>query len=996
MNIPSYASDFITWTGREPLQTQYTFNVPKRKQTAEKSGRTLLAECTGIKLEILDIKTYSHNDQYWEIRYKAEGQLRAYTYDDYVCSDDTYFQINGSTIYPDTQYHTSRGDGHDWNYNGEEKTTIIRKYNYSNQNNPMKLHIYMKCYAYTRGYYSYGDPKSAQVEYNGYINLNNVPGISSEIDRNYINGNDSHSITVKGKIWDVEQDDITIEAEIKDSKYQSLAKKTKFIAIPNATSGQDDDYTFTFNLNEFPTDDSGYLYIKAIDHYLGNTTKTYRIYIDRIKPTVSTDDTFVLKGGSNLAVTTNEQSEVYLLKNDAPYNVYTDVLNAVSNDKGIKVGDCSDKTLFTVPNLNGSFRLFAVDNGKNVSKPSSTIVQIDSNRPEIIDIVVEGNELIFIYDDAISTNASGSTDYLLPIESVISSSVCILADEDNVDYEFIFDDFESDEKYTDRFVFSAFDNSMFTNPNGIPNIIGKTASTKNGFHEVGQYTLEYQAQDTPVSETEDNFASYRKWGNKNNVQLLVHRRPIASLSVDAYLQNGNWQIGSFNGEGYDLDHMDMSNKGIVEEQYEWKKSSDSGFTSGQMPNNLPAKENNQGIDYIIKYRVKDVEGAWSKPVTYILNFNLLFEAKLKTAKNQPLTRVSTDQNLITYEAVTTCPYNVRLTLALYDQNGTNPVAGTHTLNVNHQQGVTGTKIGLVTNWNNINYYIPKSTPENWYTFKATAISTDGQSITKEWKVYLINNTPPTINIQQIEPHFIYESDQVKANIQVNDADLDTLTVTVNFSKDGQLLTANGYPKTYTLSPNTTNQYDLLEVPLMNHIALGNYDIHVLVDDQNGGTATDSITITPSPLSITGNVDHHPQWNDNRIKYNRAKTGKDNEPRDYNMYWAGERFMLSAHTTAINADSRVTVTKVSVNIVEPSRISLQPYKKDLSPITPHTTGNGWSGELWDNTMIYRWGRPNPEDLTFHFTVYYSNGAIKYNDVTVTIDDRETYFQYHRKW
>lgn len=48
------------------------------------------------------------------------------------------------------------------------------------------------------------------------------------------------------------------------------------------------------------------------------------------------------------------------------------------------------------------------------------------------------------------------------------------------------------------------------------------------------------------------------------------------------------------------------------------------------------------------------------------------------------------------------------------------------------------------------------------------------------------------------------------------------------------------------------------------------------------------------------------------------------------------------------------------------------------------------------MIYRWGRPNPEDLTFHFTVYYSNGAIKHNDVTVTIDDRETYFQYHRKW
>ncbi len=48
------------------------------------------------------------------------------------------------------------------------------------------------------------------------------------------------------------------------------------------------------------------------------------------------------------------------------------------------------------------------------------------------------------------------------------------------------------------------------------------------------------------------------------------------------------------------------------------------------------------------------------------------------------------------------------------------------------------------------------------------------------------------------------------------------------------------------------------------------------------------------------------------------------------------------------------------------------------------------------MIYRWGRPDPEDLTFHFIVYYSNGAIKQNDVTVTVDDREAYFKYHRKW
>ncbi len=978
INMPSYAA--IEWNGRLPIPEKrtYTYNMPE----IYKEDKGVYVRSRDLKLQILNIEEGEYNDDYWKITYKGTGDIAANKYTS-SGSKTLRIKINGSSIQFDDYYKNSSGYYYRYKLDGTEHTINVPKSSHYNDYNPMELVISYDLYA------RYDDRR---VSKNGErtFNMNTKPYLVNELNRNHMNGKNSSSITVKGKVWDIEQDDITITAELNG------ITKSKYINIPNASQSTNYDYEFTFDLSEYPTDFSKYIKVTAQDHYGDYIYTNNMIYVDRINPIVSTKDTFMLRGGDEFKVSTNEQSDVYLLKNDRSYYLYTDVMNAISNNKGVKIGNCLNESIFTVPLLNGPYRLFAIDNGKNVSQPSSSIVQIDSKIPELVDIRVENNQLIFIYDDAISNRLSGSKDFLFPLENIISSSVCILADEENVAYEFIFDDYESDEKYTDRFVFSAFSNTMFTTTNGIPDIIGKTASTKNTFHEVGKYTLEYQAQDTPVSMTENRFDNYRKWSNKNNVELLVHRRPIADLAVDATIQSDTWVINSIVGSGYDLDHMDMTNKGIVEEKYEWKKATDSTFTSGPMPSGLPTKENNQSNNYIIKYRVKDIEGAWSKPVTYILNFNLLFDAKLKTEKSQPLTRTSTDQNLITYDAVTTCPYDVRLELALYDQSGTNPVAGTNTLNVNHQQGVTGTKVGLVTNWNNIHYYIPKNTPENWYTFKATAISTDGQSITKEWKVYLINNTPPTVNIHQIEPNFIYENDQVKAIIQVNDADLDELTVTVSFSKDGQSLTSNGYPKTYTVSPNTANQYELLEVPLIDHIELGNYEIHILVDDDNGGTDTDTYTITPSPLSITGNVDHHPKWNDNRIKYNLAKTGSDNQPRDYNIYWSGERFILSAQTTAINSASQVTVTKVSVNIVEPARISPQPYRTNLSPMTPNPTGNGWSGELWDNTMIYRWGRPDPEDLTFHFIVYYSNGAIKQNDVTVTVDDREAYFKYHRKW
>jgi hypothetical protein len=945
------------------------------KIQSEKSKHVHITS-SNIKLEILDVKNASKD--YWEIKYKANGYLYARVYKgQYSGSRTTALKLNGSYLSSDYRSYTDNSQIDKWE--GKEHSIYISK----NWDNPFLIKASTDLYAYTYDAWSSTSQYASDSQQRTW-NMNYAPNISNSIDRTHMNGKDSTSITVNGKVYDTEQDDITITAEIKGTvnhQYTTLAKKTKYIDMPNTSYGQGDDYEFTFNLSEFPKDVDGTLYVTAMDHFKDISSRSYPIYIDRTNPVIYSKDTFLMRGGSMINVSTTEQSEVYLLKNDSPYNLYSDIINAISTGKGTKIGTCTSNSYLSVPSFTGSYRLFAVDRGKNVSAPSNNIVQIDSQKPKVKDIIVEDNEIIIKYFNQVSSIVSETKDYLLPLQNTISSFVCVISDEDNVNYEFIFNDYETDKKYSDRFICSNFDNSMFTNKNGIPKIIGNTVTNKHKFHEVGKYSLEYQAQDTPIEPSEINFSNYRKWSNKNNIELLVHRRPIADLTIDAITYNDKWIIRNINGDGYDLDHMNMANKGIIEEKYEWKSTSDDIFHTGKIPSGLPTKIDNKDTNYIIKYMVKDIEGAWSNPKIYVLNLDLKFNAKLKSQNGQPLNHVSTGQNLILYDATTICPYNVHLELALYDQNGTNQILDTKTINYNSSTGIkNGTKI----QWNDIDYYIPKNTKEGWYTFKATAISADNQQITKQWKVYLVDNTPPTVQIIGTNPSFIYEGDDVFVNIKVHDFDMDTLNLKVYLLKDGNIINTS----TYTVKPND-NTYNICTYNLINNITPGNYEIRVVVNDNNGGEANDLATFIANDLNIKGYINHTSKWNENRIKYNQSKTNTDNSPRDYDTYWSGEKFMLSSTTTSINSSSTIVAETVYVEILNESPNITQVLHND-----EHI--NKWTGELWNKNMIHKWGTTTPEILTFRFTVEYSNSHIEIDDVNITIDDIENYWRYHRKF
>lgn len=159
-------------------------------------------------------------------------------------------------------------------------------------------------------------------------------------------------------------------------------------------------------------------------------------------------------------------------------------------------------------------------------------------------------------------------------------------------------DIEGDSIYESRFRYdhdpNFYDNSM--------GIIGDSglwrSSIYNSFPYTGIYTATFQSRDNPKHD--DRFDIYRKWSRDNlsSMTFHVHRKPIALFS--AKLVGGYIQITD---SSYDLDHIYASNKGLVDRQWQYKKTEDTIWNDGQPPNPLPSND-----QYDIRLRVRDMDG----------------------------------------------------------------------------------------------------------------------------------------------------------------------------------------------------------------------------------------------------------------------------------------------------------------------------------------------------------------------------------------------------
>jgi len=231
----------------------------------------------------------------------------------------------------------------------------------------------------------------------------------------------------------------------------------------------------------------------------------------------------------------------------------------------------------------------------------------------------------------------------------------------------------------------------------------------------------------------------------------------------------------------------------------------------------------------------------------------------------------------------------------------------------------------------------------------------------EWSApkffYIETNLPPTADFDWA-PKPVYEGDMIKLTTVLDDPDRDDLQVQFRITEPGGKLT------THTLMARYPYR---IEAPIFQGQQVGAYSVELTVSDSKAAPVVVRKTIQVLPLNILGEVRHTETWNERRQSSNFKATGDKERPRGYDVYWAGEKFVLRARTTA-------TGTATIASRVE---VTADGYKAELTGSGPSSAE--WAGELWDERLETLPDGP----LTFVFTAFYSNGTVKSVPVTVTI-------------
>lgn len=249
-------------------------------------------------------------------------------------------------------------------------------------------------------------------------------------------------------------------------------------------------------------------------------------------------------------------------------------------------------------------------------------------------------------------------------------------------------------------------------------------------------------------------------------------------------------------------------------------------------------------------------------------------------------------------------------------------------------------------------------PDGRYTFEWRARTPNGNTKTVAQTVEIVNNRPPTADFDW-SPQPVYEGDTVAFSSKIDDQDGDELTVQYELTapSGGRHVFDYVFNRPY---PATAPVHRMTET--------GDWRMKLTVSDGRADPVTAEKTIRVYPLTVSGEVNHTDQWNRRRMDYNLKQSGDAETPRGYNVFWAGEKFMLVSNTTATE-----TATKAErVEAVFGSR-RLELKKADGS-------GTAWTGELWEEGFEQEL-KDGP--YRFVFTAYYNNGTVKTTEVAIEI-------------
>lgn len=266
---------------------------------------------------------------------------------------------------------------------------------------------------------------------------------------------------------------------------------------------------------------------------------------------------------------------------------------------------------------------------------------------------------------------------------------------------------------------------------------------------------------------------------------------------------------------------------------------------------------------------------------------------------------------------------------------------------------------------------------------------------------------PWITGISTSPTTVKENTYFSLNIGIDDAEKDILNLTTEVYKDKKLIFTHRKKNIYPIDSKgntTTDAAIAVGYPNTNTGALpdkalaGKYQVVATVRDQTGAGFKEYIFYVISDGKITGYVNHTDKWDQNRKKYNLSWFGNEINTaytysdymalslprrRGTNVFWSGEKFMLRAAV----AGSPIKVT-----------CNMEGYSYSTSLKSTGTkNGDGeviYTGSIWNEDMVYKWGFSKPELLTFTFTATYSGGTSKTHKETIIIDNMNPYWKLHR--
>jgi hypothetical protein len=226
--------------------------------------------------------------------------------------------------------------------------------------------------------------------------------------------------------------------------------------------------------------------------------------------------------------------------------------------------------------------------------------------------ISNNNHGTFIDNTNLDAAINSLKDYILGIENHEEPKTQYVVLGEDLEYLTFYDDYEDDVKYAEQWKYTHTNPNYFDNALGIDPQSGINRTLPiTKFDRVGLYAASLRVQDNPYNNS--LFNNYKLWSKDEAIQLIVHRRPIASFTPYVLYNSATSKYNiSTVDKSYDLDHsISRVDKGIIQKQWKWKLAEDIVWQLG-----IPAEIIN-GKTYILQLMVQDIEGTWSTPATKI-------------------------------------------------------------------------------------------------------------------------------------------------------------------------------------------------------------------------------------------------------------------------------------------------------------------------------------------------------------------------------------------